>query len=379
MRSYVKNHIRSCFDCLLTKIPGGKRPGRLHPLPPPSRPFSRIHIDHLGPFVKSKKGNAHLIVIVDALTKYVYLSPVRSTKTKYVITTLTDFILEYGLPEIIVSDRGTSYTAKEFTKFCDERGIQHILNSSRWPQANGQVERVNRTVVPVIMACMSEEDEWDKKIKEVQRNLNAAENKTTKMTAYEALYGYSPEFSRNTEGTMTTWHPPEELRKEMIERIKEMQSRYKDHYDKKRYDGVKYECGDVVVMLRAAEQTGQPTKTQAKYRGPLVVTECLPNDTYRVSDLRCNRGRTYTTTAHVAQLKIYQNHHDDIEGSGDETDTDRDSLIQSSEEEEKNSDEKERSEVNRKIGTQAEERIEGKRAVRRPRWLKEYVVEESDE
>ena len=39
-----------------------------------------LHIDHLGPFVKSTLGNTYLIVVVDAFTKYVFMKPVASMK-----------------------------------------------------------------------------------------------------------------------------------------------------------------------------------------------------------------------------------------------------------------------------------------------------------
>lgn len=53
-------------------------------------------------------------------------------------------------------------------------GIHHTLNSSRHPQANGQVERVNRTLVPLISAYGEKEDEWNKNITLVERCLNSA-------------------------------------------------------------------------------------------------------------------------------------------------------------------------------------------------------------
>ena len=39
MKRYVTQHIRMCFDCLLTRKPSGKKAGELHPIPPGTRPF----------------------------------------------------------------------------------------------------------------------------------------------------------------------------------------------------------------------------------------------------------------------------------------------------------------------------------------------------
>lgn len=46
LRSYVRAHIKTCRECLLVKIPSGNKPGELHSIPPPSRPFLRLHLDH---------------------------------------------------------------------------------------------------------------------------------------------------------------------------------------------------------------------------------------------------------------------------------------------------------------------------------------------
>nr|CAI5864746.1 unnamed protein product [Callosobruchus analis] len=59
MRRYVRRHIAACIECLYVKIPAGKKPGYLHPIPVPNRPFSRIHMDHTGPYITSRNGNTY--------------------------------------------------------------------------------------------------------------------------------------------------------------------------------------------------------------------------------------------------------------------------------------------------------------------------------
>jgi len=55
-----------------------------------------------------------------------------------------------GIPDRIISDRGTCSTGKAFKTFCDTTGIKHTLNSIRHQHANGQVERANQTIVPLL-------------------------------------------------------------------------------------------------------------------------------------------------------------------------------------------------------------------------------------
>lgn len=150
-------YIRCCPECVFNKIPRGKPQGELHPIPPGKRPFEVIHLDHIGPFVRSTAGNNYILVLVDNLTKYVKLYAVRSCNTESVLKCLTTFVQVYGIPKKIISDRGTAFTSQQFEKYCGMKGIRHTLILVRHPQANGQVERVNATLVPVLQANMKNE------------------------------------------------------------------------------------------------------------------------------------------------------------------------------------------------------------------------------
>ena len=59
-------------------------------------------------------------------------------------------------------------------------------------------------------------------------------------------------------------------------------------------------------MRRAPNSTGESTKLQDKYRGPLVVTEVLSSDVYRVAELDACKKSRLATTAHVSQLKSWR-------------------------------------------------------------------------
>jgi len=77
-------------------------------------------------------------------------------------------------------------------------------------------------------------------------------------------------------------------------------------YDNHRHNQTKYTVGEVVVMTRVSVSTGDSTKLQERYRGPLVVTEVLSNDIYRVAQLAEDTRRCFATTAHVSQLKSWK-------------------------------------------------------------------------
>ncbi|XP_050066638.1 uncharacterized protein LOC126555806 [Aphis gossypii] len=277
-------------------MPAGKKPGRLHPIPPGRRPFEIVHIDHLGPFETSTTGNKYLFVLVDNLNKFTHLYPCRSTDTASVLNRLDKFCRARGIP-----DRISSVT---------------VARASR---ANGQVERVNRTIVPLLSILTEDQVHWDDKVPEVERHLNSAVNKTSELSPFEALYGYRPRFVGGTLGSLSqacnAWTAPQEVQTRLRDTITVGQNRMKLYYDQRHHEGVRYDVGEVVVMLRQPKPD-QPSKLQAKYRvRPLQVIEVLPGDTYRVAEVASDGREVYATTAHLSQLKswkIFREHEDEV-------------------------------------------------------------------
>lgn len=242
----------------------------------------------------------------------------QQANTVGVIRALTKLCEERGLPKRIISDRGSCFTFKSFQEFCEVRGVHHTLNSSSYPQANRQVERANRTILPILAISAQDQQRWDSKLPEIQRHLNTAYKKSTNKTPFEALHGYQPRFHggavRQLSQTENKWVDPIQQQRSVRENILSSQNESKLAYDKGHYDGVKFDLGEVVVMQRAP-MAGEGTKLQLKYRViPMQVIEVLPNDTYRVADVSSQDGLTYATTAHVLQLKSWKVPTDCIEG-----------------------------------------------------------------
>lgn len=112
-----------------------KKRGIFHPIPKETTPFHTIHIDHVGPFVKSKINNCYILVIIESFTKFIVLKAVKNTKSTSTIAILRDYFGTFGLPKRIVSDRGTSFTSTKFKNFISELGVHHIKNAVASPRA----------------------------------------------------------------------------------------------------------------------------------------------------------------------------------------------------------------------------------------------------
>lgn len=134
----ITSIVQTCDTCQSNRPTPSKAP--LHPWEWPSRPWSRIHIDHAGPF----HGKLFLIV-VDAHSKWLDVQVVSSTSADCTINKLRSIFATHGLPEQVVSDNGSGFTSAEFKQFLQANGIRQVLVSPYHPSSNGLAERAVQT------------------------------------------------------------------------------------------------------------------------------------------------------------------------------------------------------------------------------------------
>ncbi|GBM37956.1 hypothetical protein AVEN_46258-1 [Araneus ventricosus] len=87
------------------------------------------------------------------------------------------------------------------------------------------------------------------------------------------------------------------------------------YYDRNKSGKVSLRKGDIEAVRRKPNTTGESTKTQPRYRRPMVVTEVRPSDTYRISQLEPRKGRPYATIVYVSQLKAWRSWNKDDDDS----------------------------------------------------------------
>jgi len=156
---------------------------------------------------------------------------------------------------------------------------------------------------------MTNERNWDKKLLEVESQLNNSQNKTVGDTPFHILYGYHASFHDGVLRHITVDEEYEDvtkLQEQAQVNIEKEQIKWKNRYDQKHTKPVKFKVGEVVFLRRPAIHTGEPTKLQPKFRGPLIINKVLPNDVYQVADVTVKEGRQYITTAHASHLKVYR-------------------------------------------------------------------------
>lgn len=330
MRAYIRNYIACCLGCLYNKKPAGKSPGSLHSIEKKDIPMDTLHLDHLGPFVKSKKKNCYLIVAVDGFTKFVFMKAIPSTSTTPVIRFLDEIIELFGVPRRFITDRGTAFTSNVFKSYCSNLNIKHVLCATATPRANGQVERMNRVILDALTSSVDDEERWDQEISKVRWGINSTVSSTTGKSPYEVFLGYRP---RGVNDAYLSAEVCEDdpmdlgvLRGQVSERIAEQQLVQKRAYDNRHALPRIYEVGQQVLVKRAkSSNEGKSKKLEPRFKGPYVITKVLDHDRYVVEDMPgAKRSRVaYKGICPSDKMKPYQ-----VTVSSESSDEDEKGLLE---------------------------------------------------
>lgn len=295
MKQKVKNYISNCLKCIAFSPSTGKKEGYLHSIPKGQIPFETYHIDHYGPIDKDRLVKRYLLVVIDAFTKFTKLYPTKTTATNEVINNLTSHFHNYSRPRIIISDRGTAFTSNEFQEFCREKDIQHIRIATISPKANGQVERTNRVLGPMISKLINNDEKiyWYKVITDIEFALNNTVHKTTGETPSRLLFGIDQKgkiidrISEYIENTINNDNDRDlkNLRDRAARKIEKSQKYNKEYFDKKRKSARAYKIDDYVMIRNIDTTKGASHKIIPEFKGPYKIARILRNDRYVVKDV----------------------------------------------------------------------------------------------
>ncbi|GFV63811.1 transposon Tf2-9 polyprotein [Trichonephila clavipes] len=197
-----------------------------------------------------------------------------------------------------------TFTSKLFNDYCDEENIQQLQIATGVPRGNGQVERIHRTLIPVLTKLsLDDSTKWYKYVDRLQRILNSTISRSTKWTPFKLLMGIK---RRNKEDILIKDLLLEEMTKELLEQrdflrndakknIETLQSENRMTYNRRIKKASLYKEGDLVAIQRT--QFGAGLKLRPKFLGPYKVTKVNSKDRYEVEKVGQHDGPNSTTTS----------------------------------------------------------------------------------
>ena len=115
-----------------------------------TKPWYHLAIDIAGPKTDAHGRQFYILAAVDAHSKYVTAKVLPFVKSSDVKEFLMSVFMTFGFCVKLTTDNGPQFTSSLFTDFLRSHGISHIRSSVYNPQANGQIERVNRNLKKLI-------------------------------------------------------------------------------------------------------------------------------------------------------------------------------------------------------------------------------------
>ena len=156
-------------------------------------PFQMVSIDYVGPMpVASVEGYKYVFVVVDKFSRLVMYLPTRTVQAAETARAFNiNWVSLYGVPEIIISDRGSNFTSRLWGELMKLLKIKHELCESRHHQGNGSVERKIRELNELLLKTVAERsrDLWPELLPFLAMGVNTSYCRMLGLTPFQAAFG----------------------------------------------------------------------------------------------------------------------------------------------------------------------------------------------
>uniref|UniRef100_A0A2N9EZ43 Uncharacterized protein n=1 Tax=Fagus sylvatica TaxID=28930 RepID=A0A2N9EZ43_FAGSY len=154
-------------------------------------PFSQWGLDIVGPLPRAPGNRQWLIVATDYFTKWVEAEPlVHITDADSKRFVWKNIITRFGIPRVLVSDNGSQFTSGPFREFCEQYGIRNHFSTPAYPQANGQAESSNKTLLDGIKKRLEKaKGRWVEELPNILWTYRTTPRCSTGETPFSLTYG----------------------------------------------------------------------------------------------------------------------------------------------------------------------------------------------
>ena len=109
------------------------------------------------------RGNKYVVMFQDLFTKWPMVYPTPGQKAVQVACLLVEKIIPFfGVPEALLSDRGTNMLSHLMKDICELLGIKKLNTTAYYLECDGAVERFNRTLKSMLRnQAATHGSQWD--------------------------------------------------------------------------------------------------------------------------------------------------------------------------------------------------------------------------
>jgi hypothetical protein len=182
--------VKKCPPCQVFNNKARTHPTTLHPIIAIG-PFAKWGIDFMQCKPTSVGGHGYIIVVVDYFTKWAEAMPtfLNDGRTAALFV-FNHIITHFGVPRAIVTDHGSHFKNQMMSELHAKLGFRHENSSPYYPQANGQVEAINK-VLKTMIQCMVGENKtsWHLQLFSALWAYRTSVKTATGFTPFQLVYG----------------------------------------------------------------------------------------------------------------------------------------------------------------------------------------------
>ncbi len=149
-------------------------------------------MDLAGPFPVLRRGNHHILVVVDYFSKWCEAYPVPTIDAPEIIKVFVEnWISYYSVPLELHTDQGRNFKSNLFGEMCKLLKINKTRTTTLYPQSDGMVKRFNRTLSQHLFKVVDEhQEEWDHYIPLFMLAYRSAIHESTHHTPAKVIFDH---------------------------------------------------------------------------------------------------------------------------------------------------------------------------------------------
>src|SRR2546425_1565125 len=258
-------------------------------------------MDVLGPIRKHSSAQPfYVLSLVDTYSRWPEITVLRSLTSKAIVNALLATFARTSIPDVLLCDNAGDLVGGLNKAVYTVLGIKLQNSMPYHPQSNGICERFNSVLKKMIHLAMNEGSgrEWQKKLDILLWGYREAEHAVLGVSPYQMLYGHVGKGPLNTVKNCWTKEIDQQIENKSVKdymsdlkqdleigaRVAEenctvRQRKYINKYNEKTQDKF-FEVGESVLVL----MKDVSNKILAKWVGPLIITDKLAKNNYRVAN-----------------------------------------------------------------------------------------------
>ncbi|KAK3736098.1 hypothetical protein QZH41_003542 [Actinostola sp. cb2023] len=294
----TRRYCQTCSVCATCKDPPRETTTDANLTSQPTEPWQEVSMDLKGPFgpQSTSRGNRYLLVVLDLLTRVSEMIPIPNKTAKTVANAVvTEVFCRHGIPESILTDKGLEFDSSAMLVLATELGIDKKRISALHPQANGAVERLNRTIGQMLKKTQEGNDlDWDLKIPFVRFNYLNQEHSSTGYSPFYLTFGRNPRTPVLVkDSSMPKPKTPQQWATDLAKTLEEahdvsstrdrLQKEKRAEKSKEVLTTQRFKVGDEVLVYSPTRK-GQVKSLHRAWAGPYIVIQCREGNTYRIKN-----------------------------------------------------------------------------------------------